>query len=359
MFETGKIDTYSQHRNNKRALYKKKMRLDALSWVFQSKKEDLTWDTFQSTLELPNQAYLGIVCALHHKNKQTVFDLLFEWKVYFDFIFHESLPSSLLSQVIIGDEVFFEIKNGKNLIYKRKERKNLLKRYKWDSNKFWLWSKVEQYIASNIDYWIIVASAKNPDFHSDFIDRYLVLFQYGNIQPIICITKSDIEKLESPILDWYQKQWIKVFFLSVYTWMWCEAFMQEILSKRVVFVWNSGVWKTSLTNWFLQKEVSQTNSVSNKTHQGRHTTTGSSLYEWAKDSYVIDTPWIRSLDLFEIPQNDLKKYFTDFEEFATWCKFRDCSHIHEPACWVKQAYQEGTLSKERYESFVRLYHKLV
>ena len=69
----------------------------------------------------------------------------------------------------------------------REKRINELSRIKWDADRFWLWAKTKQIIACNIDYWIIVASAKNPDFSPWFIDRYNILMEYSNIKPIISL----------------------------------------------------------------------------------------------------------------------------------------------------------------------------
>ena len=297
-----------------------------------------------------------IIIWIKYINQKRIFEVLSYDKSIIETSLDLEIPWELWEQIVIWDWILFIKQDWNFLIIKRKNRKNKLSRIKWDSDRFWLWTKTEQVIASNIDYWIIVASAKNPDFHAGFIDRYNVLMSYWNITPIICITKSDLEKLDDPVLKWYEKElWIKVFYVSVNEWIWLDELKKEIIWKTVVLVWNSWVWKSTLTNYLRWTSEIKTLSVSEKTWQWRHTTTSSSLYEWEKNSFIIDTPWIRSLDLVEISRDDLKYYFTEFDKYSSNCKFNDCTHSHEPDCAIQNAIKEWLLSKERYESYVRIF----
>ena len=121
---------------------------------------------------------------------------------------------------------------------------------------------------------------------------------------------------------------------------------------------NSGVGKSSLTNALVGQAMSRTGEVSIKSGQGKHTTTSSQFYQWAEESYIIDTPGIRSLELLEIKKDQLKDYFSDFVQLSIQCKYKDCTHTHEPLCAVKEQVDSGLLSHARYENYLRILQKL-
>ncbi len=273
---------------------------------------------------------------------------------------HEKLPTQLSDQIVIWDIVSYINENWKYIITKRENRQNKISRLKWDNTRFSLWKKTEQLLVANIDIWIIVASARNPSFHSNFIDRYNILFQYWNVKPLICITKSDLSQLDDPVLNRYKNElWVKVIYCSTLSWQGIDELKKEISGKTVVLVWNSGVWKSSLVNYLRWVAESKTQEVNEKYWQWKHTTTSSQFFEWDDKSYIIDTPWIRSLELLEIKKSELKYYFSEFEKFTTECKYKDCSHSHEPNCWVKTAIGGWEISAQRYSNYIRILDGLV
>jgi ribosome biogenesis GTPase len=303
----------------------------------------------------------GIVGGLRTLNQWRVFNILnTDRESQIEAFLDRELPSDLWEQIVIGDVVFYMKKDGEFYILKRGERKNKLTRLKGDNDRFSMWKRVEQCIASNIDLWIIVASAQDPDFHPNFVDRYNVLLQYWNVNPLICITKGDLKQINDPVLNWYHKElWIKVIYCSTVTWSGMEELKKEIAGKTVVLVWNSWVGKSSLINHLVGDPQIKTQTVGIKNWQGRHTTTSSSMYEWSEWSYIIDTPGIRSLELLEIAQNELRLYYRDFIALSEGCQYNDCTHTHEPICWVKEAVKNWSLAKERYESYLRIYNSLI
>ena len=237
-------------------------------------------------------------------------------KVTINAFLDETIPAELWSQIVIWDIVSYISKDWNYIIVNRETRQNKISRLKWDNQSFSLGKRIEQCIVANVDIWIIVASATKPTFKSNFIDRYNILFQYWKVKPLICITKSDLSALDDPVLNRYKNElWIKVMYCSTLSWQGIEELKKEIYGKIVVLVWNSGVWKTSLINNLRNIDELKTQEVNIKYWQWKHTTTSSQLYEWADDSYIIDTPGIRSLVLLELSKNDLKYYFSEFEKF--------------------------------------------
>ena len=133
-----------------------------------------------------------------------------------------------------------------------------------------------------------------------------------------------------------------------------EHLRQTLAGQTCVFVGHSGVGKSSLVNSFDASLGVLTGSVSEGYGRGTHTTTSSTMHELAGGTQIIDTPGIRSFGLWDIDSSQLGWYFPEFEEFRPDCKFRDCSHSHEPHCGIKTALGKGLISKARYDAYMRI-----
>ena len=138
--------------------------------------------------------------------------------------------------------------------------------------------------------------------------------------------------------------------------------LKDILrGKQAIFVGHSGVGKSSLTNALMDTDEIKTSHVSEKSGKGRHTTTSSKYYIWDENSSIIDTPGIRSLDISNFKPNEIQEYFPEFEDWGGRCKYSNCLHYKEPVegCMVKQAVKAGIISRERYESYVRILQDVI
>lgn len=272
-------------------------------------------------------------------------------------VFQKNLKNKNISnEITIWDFVEFQDENITNI----RQRKNLLARYKWDSDRFSLHKRILQPIAANLDFVVIVASAMNPKFQPWFIERYIILAESCNIPILICISKSDLQIIKNPILEYYTEQLgIPIVYTSSETGQWIEELKEKIFWKNVVFVGKSWVGKSSLINTILQNHVTKTSSVSAKWWQWRHTTVSSKMHIWDENSYIIDTPWIRSLDFLEFSKEELPWYFSDFSDFMSWCQFADCSHTHEKICGIKEAVKLWQIPKERYNTYIRLFEEII
>lgn len=272
-------------------------------------------------------------------------------------VFQKNVKNKNISnEITIWDFVEFQDENITNI----RQRKNLLARYKWDSDRFSLHKRILQPIAANLDFVVIVASAMNPKFQPWFIERYIILAESCNIPILICISKSDLQIIKNPILEYYTEQLgIPIVYTSSETGQWIEELKEKIFWKNVVFVGKSWVGKSSLINTILQNHVTKTSSVSEKWWQWRHTTVSSKMHIWDENSYIIDTPWIRSLDFLEFSKEELPWYFSDFSDFMSWCQFADCSHTHEKICGIKEAVKLWQIPKERYNAYIRLLEEII
>lgn len=255
-----------------------------------------------------------------------------------------------------GDKVILEDSKITGII----KRKNILSREKYDSTKL-NDIGVKKIIATNIDIAIIVVAANEPPLHPKFIDRYMILLNNSNIPFIICINKCDLlSKKEEKTIKLYESLGIKIIKTSIYNKSGIEELKNVLNSKQAIFVGHSGVGKSSLINTILNESDIKTGSLGNKTKKGCHTTTSSTYYKWNENSGVIDTPGIRSLDLSNYKVEDIKNSFEEFIPYNNLCKYKNCHHNTEPVsfCMIKKQVINGTISKERYESYLKIINEI-
>lgn len=255
-----------------------------------------------------------------------------------------------------GDKVIIEKAKTSYTITNLLKRTSILSRVKKDSTRLNDLGTTKN-IASNIDLAVIVASAKDPVLHPKFIDRYLLLLENSNIPTIICLNKSDLKTEETEkILGVYRNLGLKVIETSTYTNQGITNLKEELRGKQAIFIGNSGVGKSSLTNALMDTETIKTSTISSKSKRGRHTTTSSKYYIWDEDSSIIDTPGIRSLDVSNLNPIEIQNYFKEFSNIKEKCKYKNCLHYQEPtsACTIKQAVENNTINKNRYQSYLRI-----
>lgn len=255
-----------------------------------------------------------------------------------------------------GDKVIIEKAKTSYTITNLLKRTSILSRVKKDSTRLNDLGTTKN-IASNIDLAVIVVSAKDPALHPKFIDRYLLLLENSNIPTIICLNKSDLKTEETEkILGVYRNLGLKVIETSTYTNQGITNLKEELRGKQAIFIGNSGVGKSSLTNALMDTETIKTSTISSKSKRGRHTTTSSKYYIWDEDSSIIDTPGIRSLDVSNLNPIEIQNYFKEFSNIKEKCKYKNCLHYQEPtaSCTIKQAVENNTINKNRYQSYLRI-----
>ncbi len=339
---------YDRHMN-KKALEKKARAKDRhVRHQEDAEATEAAWTEFEA--QEMEGTRMGIISSVRGK-ALTVMDNHQTWEASLS----KKIPADLGARLVVGDKVLFrestDETSGK--IEGRQPRTSTLARFRGDRQRISAASQEQQVIAANVDTAVIVAAKDHPEFHPRFVDRYLVICQDGGIEPVVCINKSDLPGEMHPSIEWYKSVGIPVVETSTTEARGIDELKERIRGKLAVLVGNSGVGKSSLINAILGTDL-ETKTVSGKTGKGRHTTTASSLYNWTKDSYLIDTPGIRSLGVFHIEKADLQFGFPEFADFTEGCQYGDCSHSHEPVCGVKKAVEEGLVNKHRYESYLRM-----
>lgn len=213
---------------------------------------------------------------------------------------------------------------------------------------------------SNVDQAVIVFSITDPTPNFNLLDRFLVMMEHQDLPVIICFNKTDLsDQAEMNRLKGiYEAAGYPVEFMSTYDESGIQALRDLIAGKTTVLAGPSGVGKSSITNLLQPNAEMETGVISEKIRRGKHTTRHSELFFVEKDTYLMDTPGFSSMYIEELKENELKEFFPEFYKYEQDCKFLGCVHVGEKVCGVKQAVEEGLISKSRYENYLLFYREL-
>ncbi|MBK7228977.1 MAG: ribosome small subunit-dependent GTPase A [Ignavibacteriales bacterium] len=259
---------------------------------------------------------------------------------------------------VVGDSVLFDMNDdGTGVIYEILERKNHLSRKAIKTRgASYRGERLEQVIASNIDNIFIIVSTLEPDFNNKTLDRFLVACESSHIKTNIIINKTDLAD-EETLNQWatlYKEIGYRVFLTSTKNSSGFTDLAKYLKGKKNLFWGQSGVGKSSLLNLLYPNLNLKVGEVSNYTSKGTHTTVTTVMIYVGDETYILDTPGVREIDPFGIRKEDLGHYFKEFENYLNNCRFNTCTHHHEPDCAIIKALENGKVSYERYDSYLRI-----
>lgn len=209
---------------------------------------------------------------------------------------------------------------------------------------------------ANVDQALLVFSIVEPAFSPHLLDRFLAIVESFNVQPIICLTKKDLasEEVHREIqknIMYYEKIGYQVITTFIDDEQLAEVLKPILKEKTTVLAGQSGVGKSTLLNTILPTLELKTGVISEALGRGKHTTRHVELLEIA-EGLVADTPGFSSLEFDHIEKNQLARYFIEFDEIASQCKFRGCLHLNEPKCAVKEQVETGEIMQHRYDNYL-------
>jgi ribosome biogenesis GTPase / thiamine phosphate phosphatase len=260
--------------------------------------------------------------------------------------------------IAVGDVVRIRMEEDeRGTITEIRERENYIPRQATHGR------RGEQILVSNVDRAWAIQSLKQPKLNPGFVDRFLVTCEAYEVPAGVVINKMDLANKKSAaiaenVADIYRAIGYPVAMTSIHDDDSIREFAAALKDQTSVFIGPSGVGKSSLLNAIdpdLNLKVADISSYSQK---GKHTTTFAKLVPLKSGGYIVDTPGIREFGIVNIEKSELSLYFPEMLEPRQHCKFYNCTHYHEPGCGVIEAYQNGLIHPERYNSYLNILESL-
>lgn len=240
---------------------------------------------------------------------------------------------------VVGDQVTL---NEENVVIDRAKRKNLLRRS---------FEERQKNLVANLDL-LLVITAPPPLFNTKVIDRMLVGAQAENIKTALVFNKSDLSDCITNGYEHEEKFEISAKF---------EKNLDRLFDfikpfSHVALCGVSGVGKSTLLKKLIPSAQAKTSEVSERTGQGKQTTSEAVGYLRGESQLITDLPGVQAFGLTHLSPEQLRFAFPEFAQIQ--CRFRDCSHRAEPGCLVKEALESGSIARFRYDSYIEILSEL-
>ena len=213
---------------------------------------------------------------------------------------------------------------------------------------------------ANVDMALVIFATKKPQPNFNLLDRFLCMMEYQKVPVTICFNKADIvsEQEKQELRAIYEPAGYNIIFTSAKENQGIEELRALLEGKTTTVAGPSGVGKSSLVNCLQDNIQMETGKISSKIDRGKHTTRHSEIIPICDGTYIVDTPGFSSMDVPGFEKEDLWTCYPDFAEYEPYCRFHGCSHINEPDCGVKDALEQGKISRIRYDNYILLYEEL-
>ncbi len=255
----------------------------------------------------------------------------------------------------VGDKVTIKIlpEEGTGLIT------NISPRHNYIIRKATKLSKVSHIIAANIDQAFLIVTLAEPRTSTGFIDRFLVTAEAYHIPACIVFNKIDIydsetESLLDELTGIYENTGYPCYHVSALR----DdniGFLEEKMKNMItLFAGHSGVGKSALINTLQPGLNLKTKPISEVHQKGKHTTTFAEIIPLSFGGYIIDTPGIKEFGLYDLKKEEIPERYPEMRALMHNCKYNNCMHVHEPGCAVKEAVENGKISKLRYYNYLSI-----
>ena len=249
--------------------------------------------------------------------------------------------------VVIGDFVKYEaLDESSVLISKIETPMNQVERLNKKGLKSNLVNNVTQIL-------LVIAPEPKPNYL--LVDKFILISELIECKLVIVLNKSDIKKgsIDHELIQ-YSNLGYELINISAKFGINTLEFKSILNNHCSLLVGQSGVGKSTITNLLLSSDNIKTRPLSEKSKKGKHTTTTTKIHLLNNESFLIDTPGIENLHPNIKDITDIKKGFIEINGQELKCRYRDCSHLNEPSCIIKDMVETDTISKRRYDNYKKL-----
>lgn len=259
---------------------------------------------------------------------------------------YEAVRRGKRLDAVVGDRVSYTLHHGSAAIEAIEPRRNLL--YREDAER-------TKPLAANVDQ-VAIVFAPQPAPQREFLWRAMLACAAADVDALLVLNKIDIESPTArTVFDEACALGARGLCVSAKTQPAeaYEALDRECRGRVTLFVGHSGVGKSSLLSLLLGERL-RVGELSQRSGQGKQTTTATRWYPYGDDGALIDSPGFQSFGLHHLNVADLPEWMPDFAAAPGACRFADCRHLEEPDCRIRSALAAGTIAPERHAFYRRL-----